>query len=229
MNLKELIAKFREEWDKGEKADKSALEGLIEQMDPIASRDYATIKRLEKRAEGKTDVDVAALEDKIAELTENLDKTQRDSKKALDKAATDLKTAQDTATVKSQTLSKLIKDEALQRELLAAGVKNPAHLKAAQAMLREHVQVDEEKAEAFVLGKDAKTGAETRKGIADFAKEWAQSDEGKAFVTHAPSSGSGAGPGGGTPPGKSGNLAGSKEERQAAIQARFGDLGQEGD
>ena len=36
MNLKEMIQKFRDEWDKGDKADKSVLEGLVDQMEPIA-------------------------------------------------------------------------------------------------------------------------------------------------------------------------------------------------
>lgn len=204
MNLKEMIQKFRDEWDKGDKADKSVLEGLVDQMEPIASRDYATIKRLEKKAEGKTVDDVSGLEDKIAELSAELEKTQRESQKALKKASDDLKVAQDTAGAKSQTLSRLVRDQALQSELLAVGIKNPVHLKAAQAMLRELVQVDEEKAEAYVLSKDAKTGAEMRKSISEFAKEWAAGDEGKAFVTVPPSSGGGSSnPGRGAAPGAS--------------------------
>lgn len=143
---------------------------------------------------------LAEAQDKIADYEAQIAKMGADHKKALDKATADLKAAQDLAGAKSQALSRLIKDEGLTKELLAAGVKNPAHLKAAQAMLRELVQVDEEKGEAFVLVKDAK-GAETRKTIAEFAKEWAQSDEGKAFVSVAPSSGGGAQGGSSSGPG----------------------------
>jgi hypothetical protein len=198
MNLKELIAKFREEWAKGDKGDKEVLGGLIDEMDPIASRDYATIKRLEKKAEGKTDADVSALEEKIEELNASLEKAIRESTRAATKHAEELKAANDGSAAKSAKLSELIRDKGLAQELIAVGVKNPVHLKATQAMLRELVQVDEEKGEAFVLAKDPKTGAETRKSLSDFAKEWAQSDEGKSFVTVPGSSGGGsAGPGSG--------------------------------
>ena len=129
-------------------------------------------------------------QDRISELEGQLTKAQTDAKKAADKFATDLKTAQDVAASKSATLSKLIKDEGLARELLSAGVKNPAHLKAAQAMLREQVAVDEEKGEAYVMLKDDK-GVETRKSLGEFVKMWGASDEGKAFVMIPGSSGSG--------------------------------------
>ena len=152
---------------------------------------------LEEKRSTKSGAERQLLEaqDKIAELETQISKMGADHKKALDKATAEAKAAQDLAASKSQSLGKLIKDEGLTRELLAAGVKNPVHLKAASAMLRELVQVDEEKGEAFVLAKDAKTGAETRKALADFAKEWAQSDEGKAFISIPGSSGSGSGGG----------------------------------
>ena len=137
-------------------------------------------------------------QDRIADLEAQVAKATADAKKAADKYATDLKAAQDATLAKSAKLGQLIRDEGIQREALAVGIKNPVHLKAVMAMLREQVQVDEEKGEAFVTAKDAKTGAETRKSLPDFMKEWAQSDEGKAFVTVPGSSGGGsAGPGNG--------------------------------
>lgn len=137
-------------------------------------------------------------QDRIADLEAQVAKATADAKKAADKHATELKAAQDAALAKSAKLGQLIRDEGLQREALAVGIKNPVHLKAVMAMLREQVQVDEEKGEAFVTAKDAKTGADTRKGLAEFVREWAQSDEGKAFVTVPGSSGGGsAGPGSG--------------------------------
>jgi len=146
-------------------------------------------------------------QDRIAELETQVAKVTADSKKAEEKSAAAIKAAQDAALAKSAKLGQLIRDEGLQRELLAVGIKNPVHLKAAMAMLREQVQVDEEKGEAFVAAKDAKTGAETRKALAEFVKEWGVGDEGKAFVTVPGSSGGGsAGPGSGA--GSSGKTMG---------------------
>ena len=148
---------------------------------------------LDEKRQTKSGAERQLLEaqDKISELEGQLGKAQSDAKKVADKAAAEIKAAQDIATSKGSLLAKLIKDEGLARELLAVGVKNPAHLKAAQAMLREQVQVDEEKGEAYVLTKDDK-GTEVRKTIGDFVKAWGQGDEGKAFVTVPGSSGSGS-------------------------------------
>lgn len=148
---------------------------------------------LDEKRQTKSGAERQLLEaqDRIAELEGQLSKAQADVKKVADKAAQDVKAAQDLAASKSATLSKLIKDEGLTKELLAVGVKNPVHLKAAQAMLRELVSVDEEKGEAFVTTKDDK-GAEVRKTLGEFVKAWGQGDEGKAFITIPGSSGSGS-------------------------------------
>jgi len=180
--------------DKDLEALKAKLEEAQKSIDALSAKNK---ELLEEKRSTKSGAERQLLEaqDRITELESNLAKVQADAKKAIDKASGDAKAAQELAAAKSQSLARLIKDEGLQRELLAAGVKNPAHLKAAQAMLRELVEVDDEKAEAFVKTKDAK-GVETRKSLADFAKEWAGTDEGKAFVAVPASSGSGASGGG---------------------------------
>lgn len=150
-------------------------------------------KLLDEKLQTKSGAERQLLEaqDRIAELEGQLSKAQADAKKVADKAAQDIKAAQDLASSKSATLSRLIKDEGLTKELLAAGVKNPTHNKAAAAMLRELVQVDEESGQAFVVSKDDK-GVEVKKTLTEFVKAWAQGDEGKAFVTMPGSSGSGS-------------------------------------
>jgi hypothetical protein len=67
---------------------------------------------------------------------------------------------------------------------------------------------------------DAGMGPRT---VADFAKQWAAS-EGAAFVTKPQGAGVKGGEGSGSKPMPKGNLAGSKEERVAALKAKFPDL-----
>ena len=155
---------------------------------------------LDEKRQTKSGAERQLLEaqDRISELEGQIHKVQGDAKKSADKYAAEIKAAQDIAAGKSATLSKLIKDEGLAKELLSVGVKNPAHNKAAAAMLRDLVMVDEENGVAYVPGKDPKTGAEVRKALAEFTKEWAASDEGKSFVTAPASSGGGAVGGHGT-------------------------------
>jgi chromosome segregation ATPase len=149
---------------------------------------------------------LAEAQDKIMDLEGQIAKLGADHKKALDTAAVNLKTAQDLATTKSTTLSKLIRDEGLTRELVAVGVKKE-FIGPVTAFLRDRIQVDEEKAEAFAMVKDA-AGKEARKTLAEYAKEWAVSEEGKTFVGVPPSSGGGSqGPGSAAPAGKAMKLA----------------------
>lgn len=134
-------------------------------------------------------------QDRIAELEASLSKAQVEAKKSGDKLAADLKAAQDIAASRLNLLQSKVREDGLRQSLLESGVKNPAHLKAAIAMLKDSVQVDESKLDAFVIAKGP-NGADTRKPLTDFAKEWAASDEGKAFVMVAGSSGGGSnGPG----------------------------------
>lgn len=188
---------------------------LAEATESIEALKVKNKELLEEKRATKSGAERQLLEaqDRIAELEAQAAKTVAEHKKVMDKATADLKAAQDAAAAKSASLSRLIKDEGLAKELLAAGVKNPAHLKAAQAMLRELVQVDEAKGEAFVVAKDPKTGAETRQALGEYvSKTWAVSDEGRAFVSVPASSGGGSsGPGSGVP--------GAKTMARAAFDA----------
>jgi hypothetical protein len=192
LNLKELIADLKAERAKGDKADQSVIDGLLDDIEPIASRDYATIKRLETKAAGKSTEDVAALEKQIETLTLERDTALGDVKKT----AKDRDTFKTTAETKSAALHRLIRDEGLTRALVESGVKVPAKLKGAHAMLKENLQVDEEKGVAFALDKDGK-----RVELADYLKTWTASDDGKEYVTVPASSGGGSQGGGSGVPG----------------------------
>ena len=195
--LKEILKKLGAKAEDIDAAVVAAERAMAEEVSGL-KRKNTELLEAQRATKSGAERQLLEAQDRIAELETQVAKATADSKKAADKYATDIKAAQDAALAKSAKLGQLIRDEGVQREALAVGIKNPVHLKAVMAMLREQVQVDEEKGEAFVLAKDAKTGAETRKSLPDFMKEWAQSDEGKAFVTVPGSSGGGsAGPGSG--------------------------------
>jgi len=104
-------------------------------------------------------------------------------------------------------------DMGLTQQLTAAGVK-PELMKAAMALLRNDADLSDD-------GQISLGG----KALPDAIKDWASSDEGKAFVANG-NAGSGAeGSGKGKQPAqKAGNLGGSKSDRVAAIKSRFPDL-----
>jgi uncharacterized membrane protein YdfJ with MMPL/SSD domain len=108
------------------------------------------------------------------------------------------------------------RDQSLQGALQQAGISEPAFLKAATAMLAGEVK----------LADDGTAYVESSMGpkmLGDYVKQWA-AGEGAAFVTKPQGAGVKGGEGNGNPTPPKGNLAGSKEERQAALKARFPDL-----
>lgn len=89
----------------------------------------------------------------------------------------------------------LLVDGGLVTALTEAGVKNPAHLKAAAALLKTSAKVE------VTTGEDGKrTAMVDGKPLADFVKGWSASDDGKAFVSATVNSGGGAGGGDGKAP-----------------------------
>jgi hypothetical protein len=111
-------------------------------------------------------------------------------------------------------------DAKLTAELEAQGVTNPAFKKAALTMLKVSNGFDVT-ATGDVIDKKANTP------LTDFVKSWAGTDEGKSFITNG--NGGGGAPGqlsgnGLTPKPTTGNLTGTRQERAAAIAARFPDL-----
>jgi hypothetical protein len=108
------------------------------------------------------------------------------------------------------------RDQSLQGALQQVGITEPAFIKAATAMLSGEVK----------LGEDGTAYVETSMGpkvLGDYVKSWAAS-EGAAFVTKPQGAGVTRGDVNGNPTPPKGSLAGSKEERQAALKARFPEL-----
>lgn len=108
------------------------------------------------------------------------------------------------------------RDQSLQTALQTAGISEPAFIKAATAMLSGEVK----------LADDGTAYVESSMGpkvLGDYVKAWAAS-EGAAFVTKPQGAGVKGGEGNGTPTTPKGDLAGSKDDRKAALKARFPDL-----
>jgi hypothetical protein len=108
------------------------------------------------------------------------------------------------------------RDQSLQAALQQAGINEPTFIKAATAMLAGQVKLGDD-GTAYV------EGSMGPKVLGDYVKQWAAS-EGAAFVTKPQGAGVKGGEGSGSKPMPKGNLAGSKEERVAALKAKFPDL-----
>lgn len=91
--------------------------------------------------------------------------------------------------IESKVAHDLLVKQGLSAALLANGVKNPAYLEAAEALLYSKVVLT-----ADGENRVAKVGD---KLLADYVKEWTVSDKGKAFVDAPGNSGGGAHGGGG--------------------------------
>ncbi len=131
--------------------------------------------------------DFAALERERDTLTAQLATANKDLKTA-QKAVVD----SGAALTGEQTFNqRLLVDAGLNAALLEAGVKNPAHLKAAAALIRSSNKV-EVKADG-----DNRSAVVGDKPLADFVKAWATSEDGKHFVAAPANTGGNAngGPG----------------------------------
>lgn len=150
-----------------------------------------TNKRLKQGVDGGEQLD--ELQGRIDELqTENKrlqkesEKVQKQSDKQIEQLKTELQSEQG-------VVSRMLVDNGLTEALTQAGVKNPAWVKAAKALLRDKVQV--------VADGDERKAVVEDKPLSEFVAEWSQGDEGKHFMPDSGRTGGGAG--GSTPGGTS--------------------------
>lgn len=158
-----------------------AEEGLKSKLDEVMDEAKEAKRKLRAASEIKPE-DLSAAEDradKAEARVKELEKAAKDAGSAKDKAEAALK-------VEQGFTHRLVVENGLREQLTAAGVTNPAHQKGAIAMLSGQVQIA-----ADGDNRVAKVGD---KGLADFIKEWAGTDEGKAFIT-APANTGGSAPG----------------------------------
>jgi len=149
----------------GLQAKNRELLGEVKKLKKGGDIDPAEVERLESRIE--------ALESEKAQLgkqVKDLSKTAETASKALE--------------AESKFTQRLLIENGLAAELAKAGVTNPAHLKAAQAMLKDGVQI--------VADGDVRVAKIGDKALSDFVKDWAAGDEGKHFVQAPANNGGGA-------------------------------------
>lgn len=156
----------------------------------------------------------AALEAQIAELQKG-----KPDEAAILKLRQELEQERDKWKGEAETamsrLTAVTRDRQLQEALTSVGITEPAFVKAATALLGSQVKMDGDSA---VIESDL--------GPVDlptFLKRWTAS-EGAAFV-QKPMGGGAKGGDGSSNIKPSGNLAGNKNDRVAALKTRFPDLG----
>lgn len=208
-------------FDPNDPADQKILEDAIAEANAkVDAKNKELLAKL-KKAQAGAEIDPAdyqALEQERDQLVTKLGEANKLLK-------TTTKAAEDAAKALSDEkgfTEKLLADNGLNEALLAAGVKNPAHLKGAAALLRSGVKIE--------VGADGTRVAKIGdKSLTDAVMDWSATDDGKAFVT-APQNGGGGGPGSnkGAPPPRSDvkpNMGGTKEERLAAIELKRAEAG----
>ena len=165
-------------------AIKQAVQEATDGLSSKNSELLAEVKKLKKETGIKPE-DLDRLE---AERDEAL-KQRDESQKALKQLTKDFEKVTNDHKSEAAFTQKLLVDNGLTEALVSVGVKEPAHLKAVKAMLASQVQI--------VADGDNRVAKVGDKALADFAKEWAASDEGKHFVSAPVNSGGGAQGGGG--------------------------------
>jgi len=160
-----------------------AVNSVKEDIEGLKQKNYDLKGELIKAKKGQ-DVDPAdhaALEKELEEAQDKLKAAEKTAKTAT-KEAEEMKKSYEG---ESKVVRDLLVDNGLSSALLGNGIKNPSYLKAAKALLASQVtlEVDGDK-------RVAKVGD---KALADHIKEWAGSDEGKAFVDAKVNSGGGGG------------------------------------
>lgn len=163
------------------------------------------VKTLKAKAKG-ADIDPAehaALQQKVEELTDELGKVQKTSKTEVEKLTRAL-------AEKDGALTQHLIDAGLTDALAKAGVA-PHYLNAAKAMFKGQAALKAENGQYQALIGE--------KPIAEAIKAWAQTDEGKHFVSAPANTGGGASGGQGGGGNKTGDIGGDKAARLAAIKA----------
>lgn len=163
------------------------------------------VKTFKAKAKG-ADIDpteYANLQTALEEAQATIAKLEKTSKGEIDKLSKQL-------TEKDSALQSYLIDGGLTDALAKAGVQ-PHFMDAAKAMLKAQAVIDTTDGYKAVLG---------GKPISEAISEWANSDQGKHFVSASNNTGGGAlGGNNGTLP--RGDLGGSKNERAAALAQKF--------
>lgn len=186
---------------------KAVKEAVEAEVAGLQAKNKELLDKLKKAQAGAV-IDPAEHAALQAELSEAQTKLA-EANKALKAAVSDADKSKKALEGETSFSRKLIIDNALSKALLESGVKKPSYLKAAIAILSGQVKVENS-------GDDrvAKIGEKT---LADAVKEWAGTDEGKAFVDAPANRGGGANGGAGGGDGKDFSSIKDPAARLAAI------------
>lgn len=180
-------------------ADEDETKELRESIERLEAKNKELVAELRK-AKGTTNEEAARLAAELDDARAANVKLEAALKKAESGLAAAQKDAGEKLAAKSARIQALLRDDGLNRGLIEAGVKKE-FLGPVAAYLRDRIEVDEEKGEAF------STVGGARRTIAEYLKEWAASDEGKNFVAAPANAGAGAAGGAGKPAGKTMKLS----------------------
>jgi hypothetical protein len=183
MGMKELIASLKAERAKGDKADQSVIDGLLDDIEPIAARDWADIKRWKEKAAGKSPEDVTALETKIEDLTLELG-TLKSKSEATIKTLTAERDGLKTSLSDTSSKARNFQTDVMLRSALGKakiGALNPDDVGDAINHILPMIKYTD-KGEAVVSYKDA-AGKEVEQSLAEFAeKTYPTTSHAKRFI-----------------------------------------------
>lgn len=148
-------------------------------------------KQLKDARAGQGAGDTSELEEKIETLEQENTQLKKQTEKL--QKAYDKDTKQLTEKLESERSSNhtMLVDNGLAAQLDKANIA-PAYKRAAQRLLRDQVQVVEENGERKAVATVDADGKRQTVSLDEFVQQWAQSDEGKAFVKAPANSGGGA-------------------------------------
>jgi hypothetical protein len=203
-SLKDIITHLKFELEKGENGDRELITTLVDRIEPIASRDWARIKRLERRTEafsGKSPEELEKIISETDSLKAELETAKNllaDKEKLLE-AATRQNTEKETLLTRSlneekAAVTRLLLDSGLTAELSKANVK-PSLIGAAKALIREKgiLSVEGEGEIRTAVARIRKDGIEQKQNLPDWVKDFLTSEEGKEFIAAKENAGGGAG------------------------------------
>jgi hypothetical protein len=177
---------------------------LVEKIEPLAARDWARIKKLERRMEAFSGKSPEEFEqsmkdaDSLKSELESVKKTLGEKERLLETLAKE-KHEKESILQKSlgeekAAVARLLLDAGLTSELSKANVK-PSLLGAVKALIREKgiLSVEGEGEIRTAVAKIVKDGTEEKKSLSDWVRDYLGSDEGKEFIAAKENAGGGAG------------------------------------
>jgi anion-transporting ArsA/GET3 family ATPase len=203
-SLNDIISHLKFELGKEGPLSKESILPLVEKIEPLAARDWARIKKLERKVEAFSGKSPEELETSMKEL-ETLKAELESTRKLLGEKDELLKTISKERAEKEAALAKSLSEEkaAVARLLLDAGLTaelskanvKPSLLGAAKALIREKgiLSVDGEGEVRTAVARVRRDGVEQTMSLSDWVREFVASDEGKEFIAAKENAGSGAG------------------------------------